>query len=84
MLAGLDDLGVGAEVVDTSPASQGLLHNRQLLEAASAFPDRFRLVESFPRADGKGESRLYMLSGNGAKVPDPAALSARLMQGKAF
>ncbi len=84
LMAGLDDLGVGAVVVDTAPGSQSLLHNRQLLEAAAAFPDRFRMVASYPRADGKGEARLYMLSGNGAKVPDPAALSARLMQGKAF
>lgn len=84
LMAGLDDLGVGAVVVDTSPASQNLAHNRQLLAAAEAFPDRFHLVAHYPRADGKGEARLYMLSGNGAKVPDPAALSARLMQGKAF
>lgn len=84
LMAGLDDLGVGAVVVDTSPASQSLLHNRQLLEAAAAFPDRFRPVASYPRADGKGEAKLYALSGNGAKVPDPAALSARVMQGKAF
>lgn len=84
LMAGLDDLGVGAVVVDTSPASQSLAHNRQLLAAAAAFPDRFRPVASYPRADRKGEAKLYALSGNGAKVPDPAALSARLMQGKAF
>ncbi len=84
LLAGLDDLGVGVVAVDTAPGSQAVLHNRQLLEAAAAFPDRFRLLAAYPRADGTGEARLYALTGNEAKVPDAAALAARLAPGKGW
>ncbi|MGU3496949.1 hypothetical protein ACLBXM_23145 [Xanthobacteraceae bacterium A53D] len=81
LLRGLDEMGVGFVVVDTSPASQDLLHDRQILEAAQAFPDRFQLIGSYPRADGKGEARLYALAGNEDKTPDLAALAARLGKG---
>ncbi|GGF45925.1 hypothetical protein GCM10007301_01770 [Azorhizobium oxalatiphilum] len=81
LMKGLDEMGVGFVVVDTSPASQDLLHDRQLLEAAQAYPDRFQLIASYPRADGKGEARLYALTGNEAKVPDVAALKDRLGKG---
>ncbi|WP_029006281.1 ArnT family glycosyltransferase [Azorhizobium doebereinerae] len=84
LLAGLDQMGVGFVAVDTTPAAQALLHDRQLLAAAEAHPDRFHLVATYPRADGAGEVRLYALAGNEAKVPDMAALSARLIGDKAF
>lgn len=84
LMRGLDDVGVGYVVLDTSPVAQAILHNRQLLEATAAYADRFRLLGTYPRSDGKGEVRLYQLTGNEARRPDKSALQEKVMQGRNF
>lgn len=74
----LEALEVAFIGLDTSPAAQQLARNRQLLEAITAFPDRFQLLASSPRDDGTGEARLYAVAGQGGKVPDRAAVLERL------
>lgn len=83
LLRQLDAVGVGHVVVDTSAAAQALPHDRQLEEAIAAFPERFRLIASYPRADARGEVRLYELTGNGDRTPDMKDLAARIMADKA-
>ena len=84
LLRGLDDIGVGYVALDTAPAAQAILHNRQLSEAAAAYPDRFRLIGTYPRSDRTGEVRLYQLAGNEARLPDKGALQQKVMQGRNF
>ncbi|QTL04520.1 hypothetical protein J5J86_04040 [Aquabacter sp. L1I39] len=84
LMRGLDDLGIGYVVLDTSPVAQAILHNRQLAEAAAVYPDRFRLLGTYPRSDRTGEVRLYQLVGNESRTPDRGALQEKVMQGRNF
>lgn len=84
LMQGIDEVGVGYVALDTAPAAQAILHNRQLGEAAAAYPDRFRLLGTYPRSDGTGEVRLYQLAGNEARTPDKSALQQKIMQGRNF
>lgn len=84
LMRGLDEIGIGFVALDTSPEAQAILHNRQLTEAAAAYPDRFGLIGTYPRSDGKGEVRLYQLAGNEARTPDKGLLQQKVMQGRNF
>lgn len=77
LLAALDGIGASALVVEATDAARAIPANRAVAALPAAFPDRFRRVGTFPRADGKGQVELYAITG--APPPaDPAAAIRRL------
>jgi hypothetical protein len=79
VLAEAGALGASFLVVEATAATRALPAVQAAEAAVAAHPDRFRLVGSYPRADGAGEARLYAISGTAA--PDEATLRQRLGAG---
>lgn len=78
LLAALDGIGASALVVEaTDPARSGAA-NRAVAALPAAFPDRFRRIGTFPRADGAGQVELYAVTGAPSPPADPAAAIRRL------
>ncbi|MFG1378797.1 hypothetical protein [Xanthobacter autotrophicus] len=77
LLATLDTLGADALAVEAretgaAPAS------RVAQATVAAFPDRFRAIGIFPRADGRGEVVLYAIARVAPAPSDPAPVLRRL------
>lgn len=72
-------LGASFLVIEAAPAARALPAVQAAEAAIAAHPDRFRLLGSYPRADGGGEARLYGIPG--AATPDAATLRQRLRAG---
>lgn len=79
ILAEAGALGASFLVIEATPAAAALQAVLAAQAAVAAHPDRFRLLGSYPRADGRGEVRLYAISGTAA--PDAATLRQRLGAG---
>lgn len=83
LMADIAALGASFLVIEATPGARALPAVQSTILAAeaavAAHPDRFRLVGTYPRADGGGEARLYAVSG--APRPDAATLRQRLAAG---
>ena len=83
LMADIAALGASFLVIEATPGARALPAVQSAILAAeaavAAHLDRFRLVGTYPRADGGGEARLYAVSG--APRPDAATLRQRLAAG---
>lgn len=77
-LAAIDAIGATGLVLEETSAAPAQGPDAAAAAAVAAFPGRFRLVGTFPRADGAGMVRLYAVDGRGPAPSDPAAAIRRL------
>ncbi|MFS8035437.1 hypothetical protein ACI7BZ_00475 [Xanthobacter sp. AM11] len=78
LLAALDAMGASAVLLEATLAAAALAPNRVAAQTIAAYPDRFRLLGRFPRADGTGEVRLFAVTARAPAPADPAAALRRL------
>jgi hypothetical protein len=74
-VAYLDELGVTKLVLDSSPKSLEMEHDRQLQAAIAQDPGRWHLLGEYERSDG-GETRFYELTGNEGRAIDWQKIAA--------
>lgn len=70
----LGDNAVAFVVLDTAPAAAAVPQTGQVRAALEGAPEDFNLLGTYPRADGTGEVRLYVVTQNAARPADPARL----------
>ncbi|MFG1303885.1 hypothetical protein V5F34_07065 [Xanthobacter autotrophicus] len=77
LLAAFDAMGAAALAVETRETG-AVSASRVAQATVAAFPDRFRVIGTFPRADGRGEVVLYAFSRAAPAPSDPAPVLRRL------
>ena len=77
LLAAFDAMGAAALAVETRETG-AVPASRVAQATVAAFPDRFRVIGTFPRADGRGEVVLYAFSRAAPAPSDPAPVLRRL------
>ncbi|MEP9369360.1 hypothetical protein [Xanthobacter sp. VNH20] len=75
----LSDSGVAFLVLETTPAAAAVPQTAQVRAALEGAPEAFTLIGTYPRADGKGEVRLYGVVQNEGRAAAPARLRHLLL-----